>query len=363
MDTDSSLQLETASKIFNEKVWNVNTKMNKYLNSMSNLFLADVKGNSKVKNIEDLFTEQAFFTYTKVLQEMSNSNLKNNKFPGDVKFSLLQTYRNKKKMLFNLSKFYNNNFTGNRDFIHIPGLQEVMSNCKFPILIATRKSETGKEEIIGTTTIKFERNLKKNENPYFPTKNEYVISINGILSKLYLNNPCGSRIRGIGKELFKIAIMGAYQISRQREIRLMCKVDCRNYRSMNAISDAVNELKQEGINAQVYINGYYELRGLNKKLMEAPTFTVEVSFDGKCKLKNNDIDFSFINCEPDRLYEDVKLAVETKTVDRVVYTNRYNDRKIVYHEIEPIDLITMGLESGNSADGNSRTTVAVNLFA
>jgi hypothetical protein len=344
MDIDDSLRLKRKNNLFHKKLSFMNTK-----------------DNLKLKNLDNIFIEQTFFIYFKITQEINNINSQNNKNFEGIKFWLLQSIKDKdqiNRMLFEIAEFYNNNFIGNKDFIHIPTFREMLDNFCFPILIATRKDKYGKDEILGTTTIKFENNTELNDNPYFPNKNETVISINGILTKMDLKDANGERIKGIGKELFKIAIKGAYEINKFRPVRLMCKIDCRNDKSVNSIANAAEGLKEYNINPQVYINGYYELQDSKDYLLEAPTFTVEVSFNDNKFLNDSMTNFSYVNCKRNNLYSSIYYAIKCKTEDVAVYINKDDDKKVVYHQIKPISLSTLRLETGDSIVGNERIPFA-----
>ena len=56
---------------------------------------------------------------------------------------MFQSINNEEKMrdmLFGLAYFYDTNFTGNRDFIHIPNISTITDNAvHYPMIIATKK--------------------------------------------------------------------------------------------------------------------------------------------------------------------------------------------------------------------------------
>ena len=60
----------------------------------------------------------------------------------------------------------------------------------------------------------------------------------------------GNKIRGLGRELFKSAIKGAYELNKDKKVRLICEVDCRNTNSLYSVCKAVKELQEENINLQ-----------------------------------------------------------------------------------------------------------------
>ena len=99
-------------------------------------------------------TEESTKSYNKFLTNKSNLD--------NVDFYLFQTIENKEKirdMLFELAYFYDTNFIGNKDFIHIPNISTIVDNTvNHPIVLATKKDELGNECILGATTIKIENN-------------------------------------------------------------------------------------------------------------------------------------------------------------------------------------------------------------
>ena len=83
------------------------------------------------------------------------------------------------------------------------------------------------------------------------------------------------RVRGVGKELFKSAIKAAVEINKIEPVRLIFEVDCRNTNSLNAACKAMKDLQKEGLNINIFITGYYEIKNKDKSLTEAPTFILE----------------------------------------------------------------------------------------
>ena len=161
-------------------------------------------------------------------------------------------------------------------------------------------------------------------------------------------------IRGLGKELFKSAIKGAYYLNKDKKIRLVCEIDCRNTCSLYSISKAVRELQEENINVQIYLAGFYEIFDSSKVLCEAPTFIVEIDLDNKKKLNNNNFIFDYTNCQSTNLYSDLSNVICKNTKDSKKYYNFLNGRQIIYHSIKPINALNINLNVGTSADGNER---------
>ena len=253
--------------------------------------------------------------------------------------------------VLNIAYFYDTNYTGNKEFMHIPDIKKVASNImNFPVMLATRKIQDGSNEIIGITTIKYENNPAIVSNPIFPTKNENVLFITGMLTKNYDLTPNDVRILGIGKEMCKAAIRGAYNINKCTKTRIVCEIDCRNSKSINAVLKATEELNSREFGVSAYIVGYYELYNKQNKLIEAPTFIVEFEFDRKQNYNvNGDIvEFSYVNCKMPRLYF---------TKENIKYITAIEDGFAVYHDTKRININNIKLDVGNSADGNNRVPV------
>lgn len=303
-------------------------------------------------------------TFNYFIEEMEEKteeyNLKNNQ---DINFCLLQAMPEKNEiidMIFNLAYFYDANFTGNKDFMHIPTISQITQNTtRYPIILATRKDEFGALEILGATTIKIENNSSITNNPYFPTKNEYVLSITGVLAKQNILDKNGNKIKGIGKELYKAAIKGAYELNKEENIRLVCEIDCRNTNSLNSISKAVKELQEENIPVKLCIPGYYEIYdNKTKKLTEAPTFMLEVDLDDEKNINNTQTKFSYLQCSTTELFSDLVQVIKTQTKERKKYINIRSKDVVIYHSIKPINALTVEIEAGTTAEGNNRIPVS-----
>lgn len=196
-----------------------------------------------------------------------------------------------------VAEFYDTNWTGNKDFMHIPNFHQTLTNClNYPVIVAREK---GKGEILGISTIKYDEN-KDEVDPYFPEKDAKYFSITGILIKK------GTNHKGMGKKIEEIAIRGVHEYSKvYPDTRMMGVIDCRNEHSLKALVVAAQSIAQsgdmgEGIGLPVYITGYYELRDREgKSLLEAPTIVVEINLNGE-KFENaemNSISYSADNDE------------------------------------------------------------------
>lgn len=189
--------------------------------------------------------------------------------------------------VYRIANFYNHNWLGNIDFMHIPDFYKTLNNClNYPIIIA-RKKETG--ELVGISTIKYDENTDEYIDPYFPEKDARYFSITGILTKK--DNPH----KGIGKKIYEIAIRGAYDFEKEYPgTQIMCVIDCRNRQSLNALASAVERIKHKGLVGEnkelpAHILGYYELRNKeDDKLIEAPTLVMEVRLQEREKSEKVD---------------------------------------------------------------------------
>ena len=297
-----------------------------------------------------------FNHYIKEMEEKSEQYKNNHK---DVNFYLLQSIKNKDNVrdkIFNLVYFYDYNFVGNKDFIHIPNISNVLDNClKYPIMLANKVCKNGSEEIIGAATVKIENNYSLKQNPYFPTCGEDVLTITGVLTRLYQNE--ANRIPGIGKDLFKSAIKSAYYINKQKPIRLITEIDCRNTHSLNAVCKAVKELKAEEINVNLFIAGYYEIKHKDGNLVEAPTLVLEIDLNGTKKLKDLYVELNYERCREDYLFKDLSSIIENNTVILKRFVNKVDNKQVVYTKIKPINALNITLNIGETANGNTRVPV------
>lgn len=308
------------------------------------------------EEIDKVTKQKIFKTYIKEMEEKTEKFKIQNE--PSINFHLFQSIRNKELVrdsIFDLAYFYDSNFTCNKDFMYVINISNILSNIlRFPIILVTRKNEYGKDEILGATTIKIENNKSILDNPYFPTVDEDVLSITGILTKKEIKDKNGNKIKGLGKELFKSAIKGAYNINKEKKIRLVCEVDCRNKNSLYSISKAVKELREENLNVQIYLTGYYEIYNYSKVIFEPPTFLLEIDLNNEKNLNNNLTNFDYTNCQSTNLYSDLRNIICSNTEEIKRYVNFLNDRKVIYHQIRPLNCINITIDVGTSADGNDR---------
>lgn len=184
--------------------------------------------------------------------------------------------------LSQIADFYNENWLGNKDYMHIPNYSQVMSNyMRYPIIIAREEQD---DEILAISTIKYDENNPDEIDPYFPDVEAKYFSITGILAKRETTH------RGMGKKIYEIALRGAHAYNKHYPgTRIMCVIDCRNSQSLRALSAAVEKINRdqlvgEGQELPANIVGYYELRNSQTgELEEAPTLVLEVGLETQNK--------------------------------------------------------------------------------
>lgn len=302
-----------------------------------------------------------FLSILKTLQNICNQvNLENS--DNEVIYEVLQFSRLAKswKSVYEVANFYNHNWIGNADFMHIPDFNQTMSNClNYPIIIA-RKKET--DELLGISTIKYDENNDEFLDPYFPEKDAKYFSITGILTKK--DNP----YKGIGKKIYEIAIRGAHEYEKQYPgTKIMCVIDCRNRQSLNALAKAVenirkNQMVGEGKELPAHILGYYELREKEtKKLLEAPTLVMEVDLQEKEvseKTDKTNIEFTHQEKEEDLLNhllielrnKFMSYGISSPTIEEdiecgIVYFYSLRDKEKA--RLQDVTIIPNGTEQGN----------------
>ena len=110
----------------------------------------------------------AFRYYNEEMEDITEKFKQRNQNADNTKFHLFQSINSKTKVLdniFKLAYFYDTNFTGNRDFMHIPNIKQITQNyAKYPTVLATQKDLFGNEEIVGVTTVKMENNKSLKDN-------------------------------------------------------------------------------------------------------------------------------------------------------------------------------------------------------
>lgn len=211
-----------------------------------------------------------------VVNIMNNICRKINESQDELEYVVLQglsdddPYIQDPFILYKIADFYNYNWLGNVDFMHIPNFSQVEYNCKYyPVIIAREKHS---KDLIGISTLKYDENGEGFEDPYYPISHEKYFSITGILTKK--DNP----YRGVGKKIYEIALKGHYHFNKiYDDTSIMCVIDCRNNNSLNALNSAAQSLNDDvDENIVAKISGYYILTDDNHEMLEAPTMVLKV---------------------------------------------------------------------------------------
>lgn len=298
--------------------------------------------------------------FNKYYEEMEEKSEKYNKsHQSKINFYLAQSCNKRDyiNQVLNITYFYDANFTGNKDFMRIPDVATVATNfVRYPIMLASKEKQDGNSEIVGATTMKYQRNEELSDNPYFPTKDENVLMITGVLARdnELVQEP--DKVYGIGKELYKSAIKGAFELNKKEKLRLVCEIDCRNINSLNSIKKAIKELNSEGTKVDAFLRGYYEIVNNYKRIIEAPTFIIEFELNGK-KIESNQTTFSYIDCRAKRIYPDLSRIIKNSTKERLQFITIENSNIVIYHEVEKLAVQDIELDIGKSAEGNCRQRI------
>lgn len=256
-----------------------------------------------------------------------------------------------------IADFYNNNWLGNKDYMHIPNFSQVMDNyMKYPIIIAREK---GKDEILAISTVKYDENNQEEIDPYFPDPEAKYFSITGILAKR------GTTHKGLGKKIYEIALRGAYRYNKYYPgTRIMCVIDCRNWPSLRALSAAVesingNELVGKGQELPANIDGFYTVSDETGKLIEAPTLVLEVGLESQNKGIANLEDKTLEYSKPEngtmfeRLLQELKEKLEKYKIQAPIKNEDIGTGTVCYYtfneecSLERTKIISNGTEEGN----------------
>ena len=266
--------------------------------------------------------------------------------------------------IYMVADFYNKNWQGNNDFMHIPDFEQTLANTRaYPIIIARKK---GTDEILGISTIKYDENSEESIDPYFPEGDAKYFSITGILTKR--NNT----YKGIGKKIYEIALRGAYNYEKHYPgTRIMCVIDCRNRQSLRALSSAVKNIRDDGfLGDDLYLPanvfGYYELRDKEEgKLLEAPTLVMEVGLSPKEK-NGEEEEFSLRNISFNRKEGQSLFDTLLVTLKDNLYEYKINEPKVLedsdagmvyFYSLEDREMCKLegiSIESNGTEKGNDR---------
>ena len=290
----------------------------------------------------------------------------NAKFKYEV-LQLSDLSNDKIEAAYLVSKFYNENFKGNADFMHIPDFMQTMDSIfNYPIIIAR---EEGSKKILGISVLKY-YDSNKSFDPYFPVNDSKYFSVTGILTNLN-NKEMG--YYGIGKKIYEINLKGVLEYKKNCEdIRLMCVIDCRNNNSINALKCATNNLnssyEKEKIRSEIV--GYYTVQDFkNKNLIEAPTYVIEMKMNNLLELSERKLNIKYDNDTYDKfeLYDKMKEKIDE------TFPSDYENNPIqsidpecgvvnYYNFIGNLSLDTICIDSNSTEKGNNRIPFSNKLF-
>ena len=277
-----------------------------------------------------------------------------------LRFEVLQfsDIANNSDIVYKITEFYNQNWTGNKDFMHIPNFEQVLDNClNFPVIIAR---EEGKNDILAMSTIKYDENSDENTNPYFPEANSKYFSMTGVLVKH--NSP----YKGLGKRIYEIGIRSLYEYNKKHpDSKIMWEIDCRNIHSMSALAAAARSISDKelyGKDKELPLNmsGYYLLKDENGNIIEAPTFIFVTDLNEQEKTKYSSANLEYQNTEMSQRDLFCALVGEIEKKCSVFgiseSQNGMDGNSIVqYYPLkERININSLSVEPNNTADNNNR---------
>lgn len=201
------------------------------------------------------------------------------KYDG-VKFCVLQceerfqNYIDLFHIIRNISDFYNENWLGNTDYVHVPDSRGVWENyLKYPIIMAYQEID-GFVDVLGVSTIKYFQNTAYWTNPYYPIPDKKYFEVTGILVKQ--NND----IKNIGKHIYEIVLKGLKKYQQiLPDFDVIFVADCRNYMSINGACGGAKFARFEN-HEDIYgqLVGIYTMKR-DEQLIEAPTFVAKFCFN------------------------------------------------------------------------------------
>ena len=264
-----------------------------------------------------------------------------------------------RKIVKTVADFYNSNWCGNADFMHIPNYAQIMDNIMhYPIIISREK---GQEKILAISTIKYDENTLDQIDPYFPENDAKYFSITGILTKK------GTPYRGMGKKIYEIALRGACEYNKVHPgTRMMCVIDSRNSPSLRALSTAVETINSEesvglGKELPAHVVGYYELKDSSQNLVEAPTLVLEVGLDAKDKssVDKQGASLNFLSSDDSPLFLSLQQELQSKLKKfrqkSPVISEDPGVGTVLYHPlIEECSVIKTTIASNGTEEGNNR---------
>lgn len=196
------------------------------------------------------------------------------KYPN-VEFEVLEEDSLDNFTISDIAEFYNINWLGDRDYMHIPDAKQISENLrKHIVIVAKEKGKTGKNAILAISTVKHHTNTQENIDPCYPKEGPYF-ELTGVLAN---NENRNRKLLGFGRMIYQIGIASTKQYNEKWSGGgpAIAVIDCTNAPSFNALRKAaIEEQSKSGI-----IGFYTVYDRLKRKMAEAPTFV--------CKIFNED---------------------------------------------------------------------------
>ncbi len=273
---------------------------------------------------------------------------------SDITFSVVQCDPNFRcpiqivHLIKDISDFYNENWQGNKDYLHIPNAKKVFENyLSYPIIMAYKTYPDGYIDILGVTTLKYYQNTATNVNPYYPIPGKRFFEVTGIITKR------NSEEKNIGKKIYEIIIEA---LEKYQEIMpdfdIIFVADCRNYMSINGARGGARYIREEH-HKDTYgkLIGFYTVRN-DGLLTEAPTFVAKFE---NANHYSNPIEFAYEE-SPD-LFESmltkIKYNLNSFNINRGII-NHDDCGEVEFYELandsinlDDVTILPNGTEKGN----------------
>lgn len=287
-----------------------------------------------------------------ICEEINKKSIDNIEYVVLQGLNISDAYASDPFIAYRITEFYNENWLGNVDFMHIPDYNQVAYNCNnYPIIIARTKDS---KEIMGISTIKYYENSGETVDPYYPILNEKYFSITGIMTKR------NSIYRGIGKKIYEISLRGYYEFNQKyQDTSLTCVIDCRNKNSINAIYAATKNINNNSLLGDSIVSariiGFYTVTDNDNNMLEAPTIVIRLGEN--TILDNNRDTVTFFQTKHEYLFKSLLTTLriflqEDKISNPIV--NIDNDAGIVsYYNVDNPQVLPNVISNGTE-EGNDR---------
>lgn len=299
--------------------------------------------------------------YAVILKSMNKvcnnyNNGKYNEIPNNIKFEVVQLNdllnMDANGLVNNIYNFYNENFTGNKDFMHVPTRQDIIYNLENNIIITAKNTETN--EIFAISTLKHKE--KGENNPYYNDYYHEYFEITGVLTKKQKDN---NYKLGLGKRLYEVMLRGVneYNSYFDTPTKVICEIDCRNICSYKAFTKAVLNIEKDNINiGSTFIDGINVVRNSDESIKEAPTLvlvndsSIKSIYNSSLELNYKDVTKDNYNTTYDELYKyiynNISSSDITRGYDKDLIVDYVKFNKLV--NVSKLNIETNGIEKGNN---------------